>query len=714
MTVSLSSVAHKVRQATRLVRIWSPWWNEYLARCDFSYVSTNDVPSIQGLSNLVMVANTDFVVSHDIMDVAVALEFSLQQSLRSMDSRAAQYLRDHPNTREDVIAVCQAMEINSDMAKKFDSVTEQQWKRIAEASVDSTYSEVFDTDNPPRLPQGSILPEHFGFPDGLTAEKYIVMLEEKNRQEEEDFLNQDTDENSSEDSSDSSDSDSGEDSDCQQDSSDGDSHSHQESPGDTQTGGNNAPQSSTSNEHQEDLEGYQDDQPGSQDDSEQQVQDSMPPQQESSEDAPEGDTKDSSPQASQTGSGDGSRETPQGEGKTPQSASSGSSGASGSHDVATSNDLTGVAHRLAEKHDTVDTDRPQSKQHQAVGDSDSEKVENPWDNMDRIPSGDTAPQPQGNIGNDDHMSATEAALADAMDDSPVSHEDDNKRLDEKYQHLLDRLPPSTAQHNLSIPSFSHQGSASGVNKDDKKVLDKKIAQDIKEYSDNIPTTGGFSTGEDFLAWSQEVLRPSVVSWQKVFRRILGTYISRAHMSGTSDLSYAKQNPNQQPNMPIMMGFITYPPEVTVLIDASPSMVRDKKDAMSEFVGLTEKVLLQYSQPITVAAADSNIQYVTHSTSPARNTMNNIGKTFSGSSAQFGETVKQVARKGVRFRGRHYPKPDILVIFTDCLFPWPLENNAKLPLSYATVIVASTRPYDEVERFLPKWVKKNRNFVYINS
>ena len=57
------------------------------------------------------------------------------------------------------------------------------------------------------------------------------------------------------------------------------------------------------------------------------------------------------------------------------------------------------------------------------------------------------------------------------------------------------------------------------------------------------------------------------------RKLVTLSVSRAQMAGQSDLSYAKQNPNQQPDMPIMMGFVTYPPEVTVLVDASPSMLR---------------------------------------------------------------------------------------------------------------------------------------------
>ena len=142
------------------------------------------------------------------------------------------------------------------------------------------------------------------------------------------------------------------------------------------------------------------------------------------------------------------------------------------------------------------------------------------------------------------------------------------------------------------------------------------------------------------------------------------------------------------------------------------MVNNKKKTISEFVGLVQKILLQYSQPVVMAAADSNIQYVSYSTSPAHNIIKNIGKTFDGSSATFGKTVQKVARKGVSFRGRHYPEPDILIIFTDCLFHWPLQSNSKLPLSYATVIVASTQPYDKVKEYLPRWVKEKKNFVYI--
>ena len=109
--ITPSAAAHKVSRAQNLVVVWSPWWHVYLTKCDFTYVY-DDSLSIMGSSSLVMTVGLEFIQSHNLMDIAIALEFALQQSLRSMDSRAQRYEEDHPVVRRDIVGLGQSLELS--------------------------------------------------------------------------------------------------------------------------------------------------------------------------------------------------------------------------------------------------------------------------------------------------------------------------------------------------------------------------------------------------------------------------------------------------------------------------------------------------------------------------------------------------------------------------------------------------------------------------
>ena len=266
---------------------------------------------------------------------------------------------------------------------------------------------------------------------------------------------------------------------------------------------------------------------------------------------------------------------------------------------------------------------------------------------------------------------------------------------------------------MSIPQIPPSDELRGVDFEEREDAKKELAEDIQEHKLSIPTTGGISGGS-FDEWATKKLHVPKANWKKTLPAMLTSVMARTEMSGVSDMSYSRSNPNQQPGMPIMMGFVTYPPEVTILIDASPSMVSEKNKTMSEFMGLMQKFLMRYSQPITVAVADSGIKGVVSSIAPTKDVLKYASRTYHGTSQTFGETLMKIAKKGAKYKSRNYPAPDILVVFTDCLFTWGMPTVSSLPYSYATVVVASTREYSEVEEFLPSWVKKGENFVYLNN
>lgn len=791
--ITPSAAAHKVSRAKTLVTVWSPWWHVYLTKCDFTYVY-DDSLSIMGSSSLVMTVGLEFVQSHNLMDIAIALEFALQQSLRSMDTRAQRYIKDHPRVRHDVIGLAQSLEINDDINLKFSSVPESKWHSIVTKMIDDSYLASYDAVDPPSLPEGWLTPQDFGFEPGLTAEKYIRLIIEKNEHDEEEFFNPDDDpqeetgDKSSSDQPEEDNQDGGDGSSDKKESSeegstpdseggqsedgessvegdtDGGDHSPQpplglaqgtdggsSSSNEESSGAHTAPSKESSEKPQEPSDaqsrtstqveshsasegstGVELDASGGHDDNR---SDESPLHQPASpfRDDYSGDVEAINPQPAKNVTGapppvnknpnevqDSRAETPADDRKTHQAPEGiDSDVASVEQNIASDFEST-RDHDQSGSGESPHEDSLQGSQGEEKRESAQEETDNPWGEGNQRPSGETAPQPDTSSpspaqGEQADMAALEATLADQQDDSPTGTQEDLEEMRDKYQHLLDRMKNQTGDsglHNFDIPQHRQDTSAVGLSAEERSELDAELAESIKEYQDSIPTEGGFTPGDNFIAWSNEKLRKPMVPWQKVLRKLVTLSVSRAQMAGQSDLSYAKANPNQQPDMPIMMGFITYPPEVTVLMDTSPSMLREKHKALSEFAGVIQKILIQYSQPVVMAAADNSIKYVAYSTSPSQMVVKNMGKTHDGSSAKFGDTVARVAKKGVKFRGRNYPAPDVLIIFTDCLFEWPLPENARLPMSYATVIVASTSPYEEIEKYLPNWVKEKKNFVYI--
>ena len=84
------------------------------------------------------------------------------------------------------------------------------------------------------------------------------------------------------------------------------------------------------------------------------------------------------------------------------------------------------------------------------------------------------------------------------------------------------------------------------------------------------------------------------------------------------------------------------------------------------------------------------------------------------SLTFPNVIERAAKKGIIKGNSRFPKPDILVILTDCEFVWPWLESGKLPYSCATIIIVSVVEYDEVKCILPRWVKNKKNFISIEN
>ena len=181
------TASHIITKASRVVSIWSPWWVNYINKIEFIYYENN--PSgITGLSSMIFIVGKDFLAKNNIMDIAIRLEFALQQSIRSMDTRYDFMRSKYPLIDDSLIGLAQSLEINSDMDDKFSAFTQSEWELLVSRKVDKSYIESLDIAKPPRLKKGSWTSYDFDFPPLLRAEKYLDLLVELENNREQEWL----------------------------------------------------------------------------------------------------------------------------------------------------------------------------------------------------------------------------------------------------------------------------------------------------------------------------------------------------------------------------------------------------------------------------------------------------------------------------------------------------------------------------------------------
>ena len=722
--------AQRVNQASRLVTIWSPWWGRYLGAADFTYGS-HPGRRITGLSSMIFIVDNDYVATASLMDVAITLEFALQQSARNMDVRASKMIRKHPGIDKDLVGLAQALEINSDIESKFLQLDPVRWDLLVSRNVDKEYRDVLDVRTPPRLPDGSWTSDRMDLPPNLRAENYLEMLIERNNDAESDYLDNQKPE---EDESDSHDED--QEQDTPEDGQEQDTEDKEQNQNQDEDEDEDEDQNQDPNDIEQDSQG-EDSEPQDQDNRE-----DTPPEEtdnseeESSDDGLEDDEQDQSSELEQEPGTDDSSggDSPSSDGSQ-EGSTSDSEGGEPSDDTNTQGDDskpstgdmdgdTGVPDGTPAQ----DPDNPQSEPTVEPGeDNNGEPGRDPQSAV-----GGDNPQNDTNTQGDDSKPSTGDIDGDTDDpernegegiDSPDSGMDNTDPGDEtsqtsqsRFEGIADKARQEaneTGLHQMTIPDKPQDMELTGTDQHARDDIMNELAEDIDDFASKMPG-GKKLAGDDFIEFTGKRLRKPQGSWKKALPRMLEPIVASAQMSGQSDMSFAKRNPNQQRGMPVMMGFVSYPPEITVLIDSSYSVMRDKDKLLGEFVGVMKTMFMKYAIPITVAVGDSDVRYAEQSLTPYRRVMREVSKTHKASSAEFGDSIYNIARKGVKLKGRTFPKPDIFIILTDCAFEWPWKDRSGAPSNCGNIIVISTEPYEKAKYALPPWVKDRKNFIHIGD
>lgn len=314
--------------------------------------------------------------------------------------------------------------------------------------------------------------------------------------------------------------------------------------------------------------------------------------------------------------------------------------------------------------------------------------------------------------------ATGAPGADGVPDMLQGSSSIMERLAETATNetWFDATNHDDLKHDYAHPGAERQPSEMEFN----EVI-KELTEDIKKAATSISGGGAGRPSETVTQWAIKELKKSKTHWTRQLNRIISRAASGAIMNGQTDMTYAKRNLNQQEGMPLMMGMVTYAPEYTVLIDASPSMIPHMETTIAECVNIVQSVMRIHATPITFAVADTEVRYVEQSINPFKKGMdqNRWATTYFGGT-DLGHIITEMLTKGIKYKRRRYPKPQLAIIVTDCLFEWPEPEKTKLPNKYANVIVASTLPMEKLTKgratgfTFPKWLQEGKNFIEIGD
>ena len=722
-----AAAEHVIRKASKLLLVWSPWWQKAVNNSTFLY--KDNVPGgITGLSDYLIIVDKQYLFDNRLMDIAIRLEFALQQASRGMDVRFKNMRSKYPHIDKSLIGLAQSIEINSDIEQKFQFFDRSTWDLLVRRDIDKSYIYEFDAQDPPRLPDSSWTSKKLGLPDNRRAEVYLDMLVEQSEQHEQDWLDN-KDKNQHEEQQDKqqeSQQDNQQEESQQEEQQDNVNTPHQDSQQDEQVEGMNSGDSSDGDgTDNNDYDTSGDSITGESIDT---ANTDITTDNASRYDDYQEEFHDDSDIDNQT------------EEYTGTTDSNNSGQGDSLDDVDNTTPAEDHADSPVDDHDdysSVDTsggNQYDNTYGDSTYESDTEAVDAPqFDDLQKTgadydsTSYNSSPLEKGTDYTEDDLQEFQQALHDDIQQSDKDvidaiQDEKNDIQGGEYHSLIDDIKSQSEDNGLlelSTPERPYDDDLIGLNEDEKKQVEKEIADDIKDFqkSFNLPGKSSAPVSEHYTEWSKKRLKKPKANWKKRFPKMIQPLMSQGIMNGKMDMSYSKRNPNQKdgPNEPILQGWVSYPPEVAVLIDSSPSMMKFKDTTIRELMGLLRSIFTKYAQPVSIFLADSGINFCTKSMSPYSAVMKNLGRTYHGTSAQFGDTLLMMLKKrNFKAKGNFFNRADILVVFTDCLFYWPLMDRTSLPKSYPDVLIISVKPYDEVKEVLPPWVKEKKNFIYADE
>ena len=240
----------------------------------------------------------------------------------------------------------------------------------------------------------------------------------------------------------------------------------------------------------------------------------------------------------------------------------------------------------------------------------------------------------------------------------------------------------------------------------------ELEEDVRQHEAEMGNSPfGLHPGANMLQWVAKRRRMRGVDWQSRLNRLLSSSYTSAKVHGASDLSYTVRNPNQPEFGVILQGLHDYAPKIVVIQDVSGSMLSNDgmNKSMSNFTDLCSKVLGRFNSPVTWVTVDAGIIDVGTASSWTKQQHKRWSYGYGGT--EIGPAIEQVMTGKMVWKGKKYPKADLTIISTDCIFEWPKRR----PIRNGKLLVISVEPdRQKIEKFLPKWVDRKRELVIIED
>lgn len=203
---------------------------------------------------------------------------------------------------------------------------------------------------------------------------------------------------------------------------------------------------------------------------------------------------------------------------------------------------------------------------------------------------------------------------------------------------------------------------------------QRVATAVKAHAE---AKGRGSVPLGLLEWSDELLRPRRIGWD----RVLGHAVRRATytVAGAVAHSYTRTSRRQDAFRPFIMPAYRRPvPNVVLVSDTSLSMADQRKLVR----GAVDDACRHLAVPLRLIDVDAAVQ-------------RDVVATSGRKAAQAGGGGTDM-RVGIE-RAMQRPNPaDVIVVFTDCMTPWP----ARRPRAH--IVVAAVGAEEKALAAVPPW------------
>jgi predicted metal-dependent peptidase len=232
---------------------------------------------------------------------------------------------------------------------------------------------------------------------------------------------------------------------------------------------------------------------------------------------------------------------------------------------------------------------------------------------------------------------------------------DNGKVFEEY---LPGIPPQDAHPNCG--SGAHGVPASWeldgpglprVSPVEAEALRRATAEAIRAHTRNRGTVPG-----GWKRWADQVLEPTV-DWRRMLAGAVREAVAWA--GGAVDYTYRRPSRRTAAMRGVVLPSLRRPlPRVAIVVDTSGSMGEDDlAAAMAEVTGVLREVGVRGNR-VTVLACDADVQAVTRVTSAEQVELGGGGGTD--------------MRVGIGRALRSGDRPNVIIVLTDGLTPWPDE------------------------------------------